>query len=303
MTPRARSAVAVMGAAALFGTSATSIALLAPDAPGPSVAALRLLVGSAGLVAVVRWRNARLARAGTPVTRLGGLWRRPAVWLMGLLVAAYQVFFFMGTARAGVAVGTIVSLALAPFLAGVLGWLLREGAPGWVWVASTVVAIAGVSLLLTGSLEADDPWGIVAAAAAGTCYAGYTVVGVRLARRGADPSAVLAASFVIGAVVLLPAVATSSWWWSATGLLAVLWLGLVTTTVAYLLFGIGLRELQPGHIATLNLLEPVVATLLGVLVVGESLSGSGWIGCLLVLGALALLGVAESRPDRVEEPV
>ena len=82
-----------------------------------------------------------------------------------------------------------------------------------------------------------------------------------------------------------------------------LWLGLVATTVAYLLFGIGLRELQPGHIATLNLFEPAVATLLGVLVLGETLGAVGWIGCLLVLAALALLGIAENRrtPDLQEE--
>ena len=98
MTPAARASVAVLAAAALFGTSATSIALLAPDAPGPSVAAMRLLVGSLGLIAFVFWRGGRIE-----VLRL---WRRPLVWLMGLTVAGYQAFFFMGTARAGVAVGT-----------------------------------------------------------------------------------------------------------------------------------------------------------------------------------------------------
>jgi DME family drug/metabolite transporter len=85
---------------------------------------------------------------------------------------------------------------------------------------------------------------------------------------------------------------------TSSGVVEVIWLGLVTTTVAYLLFGMGLRVLQPGHIATLTLLEPAVATLLGVVVLREPLSLIGWIGCLLVMGALALLGVAESRADR-----
>ncbi len=292
MNAKPRAAVAVMGAATLFGTSATSQALLAPDAPGTSVAAMRLLLGSIGLVAFVLWRHGR--------ADLTSLWRRPAVWLMGVFVAGYQAFFFIGTSRTGVAVGTLVSLALAPFLAGVLGWLLREGAPGWTWVVSTVVAVAGVTLLLAGNLDGGDPVGVLSAAGAGACYAGYTVMGVRLARGGAHASSVLAASFTIGALLLLPAAVTSTWWWSPSGVVEVLWLGLATTTVAYLLFGVGLRELQPGHIATLNLLEPAVATLLGVVVLGEALGAIGWIGCLLVLGALALLGVAESRPAREE---
>jgi drug/metabolite transporter, DME family len=296
VTPKALAALAVLGAAALFGTTGTVRALLAPDAPGAGVAAMRLLVGAAGLVGFVLWR-----RQGALLT---ALWRRPVVWAMAVAVAGYQALFFMGTARTGVAVGTLISLSIAPFLAGVLGWLLREGAPGWVWAVSTVIAVLGVGLLVSGSLSTGDPVGMLLAAGAGVCYAGYTVLGVRLARDGIPPSAVLAASFSIGAVLLLPAAVSSGWWLSADGLVVVLWLGLATTTGGYLLFGLGLRELQPGHIATLNLFEPAVATILGVLLLGESLGTAGWIGCLLVIGALALLGVAENRrPDREQEEV
>ena len=81
--------------------------------------------------------------------------------------------------------------------------------------------------------------------------------------------------------------------WSSMAL--ILWLGLATTTLAYVLFGVGLRSLQPGHIATLNLAEPVFATLLGVFVLGEVLGGLGVLGCLLVIVGLGLLGVAEGR--------
>lgn len=256
---------------------------------------MRLLVGALGLVIFVA------ARGGWP--SLLKLWRRPAIWLMGVAVAGYQALFFIGAERAGVAIGTLVSLALAPFLAGVLGWVLREGAPGWVWVASTVIAIAGVGLLTAGSLETGDPLGLVAASGAGACYAVYTVIGVRLSRSGTAPSAVLASSFSIGAVLLLPAAFASNWWMSPAGIVDVLWLGIATTTVAYLLFGIGLKTLQPGHIATLNLFEPAVATILGVAVLGESLGVAGWVGCGLVIASLALLGLADrGKPSvRVEE--
>ncbi|MFM7063501.1 MAG: DMT family transporter [Actinomycetes bacterium] len=287
MTPAARASVAVLAAATLFGTSATTVALLAPGAPGPSVAGMRLLVGALGLVVVVLWR------AGPG--EILALARRRPVWLMGLGVAGYQAFFFMGTGRAGVAVGTLVALGLAPFMPGLLGWAMREGAPGWSWLASTVLAVAGVALITAGGLTGGDPVGVACAVAAAACYAVYTVVGVRLAREGSSASAVLATSFAIGAVLLLPAAVTSTWWLSPSGLLAVVWLGLGVTTLAYLLFGIGLKHLQPGHIATLTVLEPAVATILGVLVLGESLGIAGWLGCLLVFCALALLGVVENR--------
>jgi DME family drug/metabolite transporter len=255
---------------------------------------MRLLVGAAGLVCVV------VVRGGG--RSLMSIWRRPVVWLMGAAVAGYQALFFMGTIRAGVAVGTLISLAAAPFLAGVLGWILREGAPGWTWVVSTVVAVAGLVLLVWANLGVGEPIGMLYALGAGACYALYTVVGVRLAREGAAPSVVLAGSFSIGAILLLPAAVTSTWWWSWSGVAAVLWLGLVATTVAYLLFGVGLRTLQPGHIATLNLFEPVVATLLGVLILGEQLGMTGWLGTVLVLVALGLLGIAGSRSSRRRDP-
>lgn len=296
MSGQTRAVLAVLVAAALFGTSATTLALLAPDAPGPSVAAMRLLVGAAGLVLVV----VALRGGGRDLL---SLWRQPVVWVMGAAVAGYQALFFMGTVRAGVAVGTLVSLAVAPFLAGVLGWVLREGPPGWTWVVSTVIAVAGVVLLVSSNLDVEEPIGMLFALGAGACYAVYTVIGVRLARAGRSPSAVLAASFSIGAVLLLPAAVTSTWWFSWDGVAAVLWLGLVATTGAYLLFGLGLKRLQPGHIATLNLFEPVVATILGVVVLGEQLGMAGWVGTVLVLAALALLGIADRRTPRGTDPI
>lgn len=288
MTARATAAWAVVAAAALFGTSATSVALLAPDAPATATAALRLILGAVGLLALVMWR--------TGVTELRELWRRPVVWLMGAAVAGYQVFFFVGTSRTGVAVGTLASLALAPFLAGLLAWILHAGAPGWIWAGSTVLAVIGLSLLTLGGLEQIDLLGILAASGAGACYAVYTVIGARLASSGSSSTAVLAAAFTIGGILLIPFAIAGGWWWmSVPGVVLVAWLGLIATTLAYVLFGVGLRRLPAGHVATLNLAEPVVATLLGVVVVGERLSAGGWVGCALIIGALGLLGLAQTN--------
>jgi DME family drug/metabolite transporter len=272
----------VLAAAALFSTSGTSKALLVPDAWPPSVAAVRLLVGALGMVAFVRLTS----RPG-----LAGLLRDPVVWLMALGVAGYQAFFFIGVQRTGVAVGTLVALGAAPLMAGALGWLAREGAPGWTWAIATGIGIAGLALLTGGG--AGDPAGVAAALGAAASYAVYTVFGARLARAGHDPSTVLAAAFALGAVLLVPFLAQAQWVFSGSGLLLALWLGLAATSLAYLLFGLGLPVLQPGHIATLTLLEPVGATLWGVLLLGETLPAAGWLGCGLIVTALVLVGVRD----------
>lgn len=289
---RLAAAVSVLAAAVLFGTSGTAQALADVGAWPPAVAAARLFVGAAGLLAIVVW----LQRDGAALVRL---LRLPTVWAIAVAVAAYQALFFVGVARVGVAVGTLASLALAPFLAGTLGWLVGEGAPGRVWAVSTVVAVVGLALLVLGDEVPRDGWGVLAALGAGASYAVYTVLGARLARSGHPPTAVLAAGFSLAALLLLPLlVASGTWWATPRGAALVLWVGLVSTTVAYWLFGRGLAVLQPGHIATLNLAEPVTAAVLGVVVLGESLGARGLVGCLLILAALTALGASEGRPAR-----
>ena len=288
---RVVASLVVLAAAALFGTTGTSLALLTPGAPGAGVAAMRLLVGGAGLVAVAVWRREH--------RELAVLWRRPLIWAMAACVAGYQAFFFIATARTGVALAALLALGVAPVLSGLLGWLSGAGAPGWIWAVSTALAIAGLSMLISGSVTEGDGWGMAAACLAGAAYAGYTVLGVRLTRAGAAPGTVLAASFSVAAVLLIPAAVSSLWWMSTTGVIEVLWLGIMTTTVAYLLFGVGLRVLQPGHIATLTLVEPAVATTLAVLVLGERLTWLGGLGCLVIGVALAVLAASE----RTRRPV
>ena len=65
--------------------------------------------------------------------------------------------------------------------------------------------------------------------------------------------------------------------------------------VAYVLFGIGLRTLRSSTATTITLLEPFVATLLAVIVVGERLDAVGWVGLALILAAVTVLATAR-RP-------
>lgn len=283
---RNRTSIGVLGvlaAAALFSTSGTSKALLAPDAWPPSVAAVRLLVGAAGMVAFVLYRGWR--------AEFVGLLRHRVVWLMAVGVAGYQAFFFLGVEVTGVAVGTLVALGSAPLLAGLLGWMVGEGAPGWAWLGATAVAVCGL-LLITGGGSADV-WGVVCAVLAAGSYAIYTVFGAQLAREGHRSSVVMAAPFTLGALLLAPLLAAAGWVVSPAGIVLALWLGLAATSLAYILFGLGLPVLQPGHIATLTLLEPVGATILGVVVLGETVTVAGWLGVGLVLAGLAVVGLRD----------
>jgi drug/metabolite transporter, DME family len=280
--------VSVLLACVLFSTSATGRAYL--DFPGSSISvgAWRVFLGGIGLAGYAAYRY------GT--SDLRRLVKLPVVWVMALAVLAYQISFFIGAARIGVAMGTLGALATAPFFAGVLGWIVGTGKPSGVWAASTVMGVIGLALI-TGVSEVRDNLGFFAVFISGVMYAIFTVFGVRLTRtHDVTGAEVLGAAFGIGAVLSLPIVLfTSAWINSALLVGFVLYIGLATTALGYILFGNGLTHLSPGTVSTLTLAEPVLATLMGVFILGEAMNLRGWIGCAVIIGALALLGIVESR--------
>ena len=280
--------VSVLLACVLFSTSATGRAYL--DFPGSSISvgAWRVFLGGIGLAAyaAIRYGTSGLRR----------LVKIPIVWVMAFAVLAYQISFFIGAARIGVAMGTLGALATAPFFAGVLGWFVGTGKPTAVWAVSTAMGVVGLALI-TGVSEVRDNLGFFAVFISGVMYAVFTVFGVRLTRtHDVTGAEVLGAAFGIGAVLSLPIVLfTSAWINSALLVGFVLYIGLATTALGYILFGNGLTHLSPGTVSTLTLAEPVLGTLMGVYILGEAMNLRGWIGCAVIIGALALLGIVESR--------
>jgi drug/metabolite transporter, DME family len=99
--------------------------------------------------------------------------------------------------------------------------------------------------------------------------------------------------FGTGAVILLPALGfvPTGDLLTANGLALALYLGAVTTALAYILFAKGLEQIGASETATLTLAEPVTAMALGFLVLGERPGALAIAGAGLVLGGLALLAV------------
>lgn len=287
-----RGVLEVLGAAVLFGTTGTTASFAPPGAGSVSIGSARLVVGGAGLMAA-------LPLFGGSRRAAVGLWRNPWGFTAGLMTALYQLAFFAGVARAGVALATLVTIGTGPILVGLLSWLLLGERPARTWWISTAICVVGLVLLTFDGSEQPgiEVGGLLFSLAAAFGYAFYTVAAKRLMNAGAQPPEVMAAAFGLGAVVLLPVLLVSGAGWLASvrGLGVALWLGLATTTVAYFLFGRGLRILPAGPTATLVLAEPLVATLLGVGILGEHLGIAGWVGAALVAVGLALQGLTSIR--------
>jgi DME family drug/metabolite transporter len=212
--------------------------------------------------------------------------------------AAYQTAFFAAAARAGVAVGTVVTIGAAPVFAGILSMATgRPARPGIRWLAATATAVAGCAMLVTGGhASGASAAGVALALLASLCYAVYAVTASYLITSGAGDRAVVGAIFGGAAVLLLPVLFTSPMGWVATGrgLAVAAYLAVLTTALAYLFYARGLRTTAVTTATTLGLAEPAIAAVLGLAVLGEHLTAIGLAG----LGVLAISLVIAAWPSR-----
>jgi len=300
--------IAIVLAALLWGTTGTVASSLPGDVGPLATGAATMCVGGL-LLALTAPRATRAALRGGPAA-----WR----WLVpgALGVVVYPLAFYSSMSLAGVAVGNVVSLGTAPVFAALLERLLDP--PGRRrpleprWVASAAMAVVGVGVLAatgqhgqagTAASPGSAPLGIALGVLAGLAYATYTYTAARLMAEGHPSRGAVSAQFGLGAVLLLPVLLATGapLLQSGASVGATAYLAIGPMFVAYLLFGHGLRTVSSSRATTVTLLEPFVATLLAVLVVGERLEPPGWIGLALVLaGVVSIVLTRPVRPSRPE---
>lgn len=288
----------VLAAAVLWGTTGTAQALAPSGAQPLAVGALRLVIGGAALLLVFVFGPGRSRPLSGFRLPLG-----PTL-LAAACMAAYQVLFFAGVRLTGVAIGTVVGIGSSPVLAGLLGYVFRGERPGWRWGLATLLAVVGCALLATAGKDVHvDLLGLLLAVGAGAAYAIFSLLSKGLLERQ-PVELVMAAVFGLGAVLLSPLLLTQDLHWLADprGIAAILHLGLFATTLAYLLFGKGLRLVPLAAAVTLSLAEPLTAGTLGVLLLGEKLSLQAGLGILLIFSGLMALSLP-GRARSAVEPV
>ena len=280
----------VLLAAMLWGTTGTAQSL-APDQLSPYwIGALRLAVASVFFALLARL--ARRQDAGpAPLPRGAAL-------LAAICVAAYNLSFFAGVKAAGVALGTALAIGSGPIWAGVLQTALLRRLPPALWWLGTLLGVAGgAAMALDGGTGVRAPlFGMALCLLAGLGYAVYALANKRLVAQ-AGPATVNLAVFGTAGLLSLPVAALLGGPLTLapqTGGV-VLYLGLVATGLAYLLFSAALRHISGATGVTLALAEPVTAFALAILVVGETPSAMAFWGLGGVLAGLLLVIWAELR--------
>jgi len=251
--------------------------------PPAAVTGLRLWT-SALAMAVISGRG--LARAfGDLVKRRA--WSDAGIAVsfgLSLLIMNFSIY----QAFSRIPLGAAVTIEfLGPLAVAVAGSRhLRD--VGWV-----VLAGIGVVLLTQGGRGHLDLIGVLFAALAGACWAAYIVLSTATGRRFPGSAGLAIAMVVAGVLVTPPAVVAGGGAMFRPAVLAIgAAIGILSSVIPYRLELEALRRMPMRLFGVWMSLEPAVAALVGLALLGQDLSVVEWlaIGCVMVACAGAAGG-------------
>ncbi|MFC4613205.1 DMT family transporter [Cellulomonas algicola] len=262
--------------------------------PPAVVAWLRLAVAA---VVLVLWRRPWRSR---------GLWTRRAVLttvLFGVVLGLMNVAFYvaidhlpLGTAVALEFVGPVAVAAVTGH-----GWRDRVA----IGVAALgVVLLAGVTLGSRAVPDGDAVVGLVAIGVSAACWAGYIVLGRRVATAESGGVTGLSVAMTAGALVLAPFFVRDAAPVVVDPRLALLVVGVavLSSVVPYALEQVVLRRVRPATFAVLLALLPATAAVVGAVVLQQVPHPAELVGLVLVSGAIALTATDRTAADDAPPP-
>ena len=248
---------------------------LFPVISPPTVGWLRIAVAAAVLLA---WRRPWRAR-----------WTRrdlQAAAAFGVVLAAMNITFYVAIDH--LPLGNVVAIEfLGPVAVAAITGRGRRERWGIALAAAGVALIAGVTL--GRGAGPGVVVGLVATGAAGACWAGYILLGRRVALRGSGVTS-LSLAMSAGALVFAPFLAAGAApaardWRLA---LAVLGIALLSSVIPYAIEQVVLRRVSAATFAVLLAMLPASAAVVGAVVLRQLPTGLETVGLLAVSGAIVL---------------
>ena len=216
----------------------------------------------------------------------------------GTGAALFFPLFILAFQLTGVGVAAVVSIGVAPIFVGLIAWIALKQPPGKQWAIGTVVAVAGVVALNWPS--GDNTVSILGVAFAIAAAFGYSMqaTGMGMISKRHTPFQCVAPMFTIGTLFQAPLSygRDFSFLQDPVLLLGALYGGIVTVALAYAFFIYGIARIGAATAVTVGLMEPLTASILGVVLLGETVSIVGVIGSVLILIGLVVV----SRPPKLD---
>ncbi|MEW1907586.1 EamA family transporter [Kitasatospora sp. NPDC085895] len=311
--PVGRGLLYITFSATAWGTAGAAAALLYQGSGlGPlALTSWRSVGGVVLLLAVRACTGRRRGDRRRPAGAVLPLRRRVArIAVNGLGLTVFQAAYFVAVQQTGLAVATVVTLGSAPVLVAVGARLTMGERLGGAGVVAVSGALAGLAVLVLGDGGSGEvrPAGVMWALVSASGYGCITLYTRRLGRAGESqsPSATTLWSFAVCAVCLLPFALAEGVLPQSAGLgrtvLLLVYLASVPTALAYALYFAGAAVVRATTASVIALIEPVSATGIAVLLLGEHLTTATAAGTAVLLASVTGLAVSEARPAARPRP-
>ncbi|HGF7417471.1 TPA: DMT family transporter, partial [Vibrio cholerae] len=264
--------LSILFAATLWGTTGT-IASLAPNISSLAIGAFSMGVG--GIFQVF------LSYKSIKKDFLKVITHKKMLILSIVALVVYPLAFYSSMRLAGVAIGTVVSIATAPFFSVLLECLFSKGRKVTKqWAISFVVGVIGIILLVSSEPSSINNahsdmklFGVLLGLVAGMTYATYSWGLKTMIDQGVKSQAAMGSIFGFGATLLLPTlfITGDNMFSSPTNIMVLGYMALIPMGVGYIAYGFGLRFVTASSANLLTMFEPVIAAVLAVVIVGESI--------------------------------
>lgn len=290
---RARAFIYVILAGVLWGTSGIFVHYLAPYGfTSLQMTAVRGLVSAVAMLIYALVTDRRQLCVG---------WRELLLFL-AIGAALFGTASLYYTAMQMTSVSTaVVLMYTAPVYVGVFSMIFLSEKFSATKLCAILLMLVGCGLVsgIVGGAS-FDPLGTLVGALTGVVYAAYNLLTKLAMRIGAKPvSTTLYAFLFMSAIALAVSnpheIAEHAAAAPAVTIPLLTGLGLATFVIPYFLYTLGMRTLPAGTASALSVVEPMSATLFGVLLLGESLDGFATVGILLILAAVVILGGSDKR--------
>ncbi len=292
--------MAIIVASFLWGTTGTA-ASYSPDVSSLAIGAFSMGIG--GVLLVITARKKLLIDYKLML-------EQPKIFLLGVAsVAIYPLAFYTSMRLSGVAIGTVVSIATAPFFAGILERLISKKDISLQWMLSFVIGAIGIALLTLGKDQSNNNaysinqqgLGIILGCIAGLTYAGYSWAARCLIESGVHSTSSMSGLFGCAALLLLPSLwfTGDNLFSSSSNAFVSLYMAIIPMFLGYLLFGFGLNYIDASKATLITLIEPLVATVLAIVIIGEKFKVIGWIGVALVSLCLLIQTIKPQKKIKI----
>lgn len=223
------------------------------------------------------------------------------ILVSGTGAALFFPLFILSFQLTGVGVASVVSIGVAPIFVGLIAWIALKQPPGKQWLYGTLVAVAGVVALNWPSGDSTvNVLGIGFALAAAFGYS-LQATGMGMISKRHTPFQCVAPMFTIGTLFQAPLSYGKDFTFlqNPVLLMGALYGGVVTVALAYAIFIFGIARIGAATAVTVGLMEPLTASILGVVLLNETVSAIGIVGSALILTGLVIVG----RPPKSQSEI